>query len=218
MNARNKELAIMLAPALVAGLAAVVISAAVPGALARIVLQTIAVVAILLTAWRAAVAGEQAGEEAVKVEQAPAIVQRITGDRRRPTFDRDTGLLADWYFRLRVEEEVSRAQRYGQKFTMLRMSQPDGAATREGNMAARKCLRAIDLAGNIGELTAIILPNTERAAATAVIDRLQELAPKATIDASECPTDGTTLSALLGEPEWVTGLAAPDTEADDAAA
>jgi GGDEF domain-containing protein len=212
MDARKKELAIMLLPALAAGLAAVIVSAAVPGAAPRIVLQTIAVAAILVTAWRAAVAGEQAGEEAAKVEQAPVVVQRITGDRRRPTFDRESGLLADWYFRLRVEEEIARAQRYGQKFTLLRMSYPSGASTLEGNMAARKCLRAIDLAGNIGDTTAIILPNTERTAAVAVIDRLRELAPEATIEASECPADGTTVGALLGEHEWTTGTSRADGE------
>ena len=216
MERRNTKMLAALAPALIAGLAALAATSMVGTAAVRLPLQVVAVAAIVALAWRGAriTEREEAREEAVAA--APAVVQRIAGDRRRPTFDRETGLLADWYFRLRVEEEIARAQRYGQKFTMLRLTQADEDERRIIATAARTCLRAIDLAGTVGAMTCILLPNTTRDAAVTVADRLQELAPSAAIESTECPTDGSTLAALLAEDLWAVSAPVADEEAEAA--
>lgn len=216
MERRNTTILAALAPALIAGLAALAATSLVGQLALRLPLQVVAVAALIALAWRGAclTGREEARDEAVAA--APAVVQRIASDRRRPTFDRETGLLADWYFRLRVEEEIARAQRYGQTFTMLRLTQADENARRIIATAARTCLRAVDLAGTVGAVTCILLPNTTRDAAVTVVDRLHELAPSAAIESAECPTDGSTLTALLAEDLWAVSPPAADEEAEAA--
>ncbi len=216
MERRNTKMLAALAPALIAGLGALAATSMVGTAAVRLPLQVVSVAAIVALAWRGARITEREAAREEAAAAAPAVVQRIASDRRRPTFDRETGLLADWYFRLRVEEEIARAQRYGQKFTMLRLMQADGDARRIIATAARTCLRAIDLAGTVGAMTCILLPNTTRDAAVTVVDRLQELAPSASIECAECPTDGSTLAALLAEDLWAVSPPAPEEEAEAA--
>ncbi len=216
MERHNRKMLAALAPALIAGLAALAVTSMVDAAAVRLPLQVAAVAAIVMLAWRGASIIEREATREQAAAAMPGVVQHMASDRRRPTFDRETGLLADWYFRLRVEEEIARAQRYGQKFTMLRLTQADDGERRIVATAARTCLRAIDLAGTVGPVTCIVLPNTTREAAVTVVDRLQELAPAAAIEASECPTDAATLAGLLGEDLWMVSPPPADAEAEAA--
>lgn len=204
MEDRTKNIATALAPAFVGGVVALAVTSMLHTFMLSFPLDIVIAAAIVTLTWRSAAAIEVARADAAIADVKPVVMQRISGDRRRPTFDRETGLLADWYFRLRVDEEIARAQRYGQKFTMLRVSHAADDARGGVALAARTCLRSIDLAGSIGSTTCVLLPNTTRDAATTVAERLLELAPGADIEAAECPTDAATLAGLLGETEWTT--------------
>jgi GGDEF domain-containing protein len=201
---RARNIALALAPAVVGAILALAAAAMVHSLTMELPLDVVIVAAVVAMVWRAAMAIESARADVAIAAVTPVVMQRISADRRRPTFDRETGLLADWYFRLRVEEEIARAQRYGQKFTMLRISAGPEDARRGIALAARTCLRSIDLAGSIGSTTCVLLPNTTREAAAIVAERLLELAPGVEIAAAECPTDAATLAGLLGETEWTT--------------
>lgn len=216
MEHRDQHIAVALAPAVAGGIIALAATAMLHTFIVELPLYVVIVAAVVAMAWRAAVVLESARADVAIAAVTPVVMQRIGADRRRPTFDRDTGLLADWYFRLRVEEEIARAQRYGQNFTMLRVTAASDDARGAIAGAARTCLRAIDLAGSIGSTTCVLLPNTTRDAATIVANRLLELSPGAQIAAAECPTDAATLAGLLGETEWTTSE--PHRTAEDAAA
>jgi len=195
----------LLPPAALAVAAVAFTSLVEPQAL-RVALDALAVVALVAAAWRASLVTEEADEEAEPaVSAAAATLQRIAGDRRRPTMDRDTGMLAEWYFRLRVEEELARAQRYGQRFTLLRLSDGDHVHGLKLAAILRTSLRSIDLAGSVGERTCVLLPNTDRAGAEPVAERIRALVPGAEIEMTECPAESATLDALLGEDQWMTG-------------
>ena len=202
MEAPNKKALIGLMPAFFVGAIAIVASAFIGQPAIQSALGAVIVAGVVTMAWRTAAVMERAAAQEVLAAAKPVFVQRLTGDRRRPTMDRETGLLADWYFRLRVEEEIARAERYGQKFTLLRITHAVEDDRRSVSLAARTCLRAIDLAGNVGSTAAILLPNTGKAGAQTVVDRLHDLLPAAEIAVSECPTDASTLAGLLDEQEW----------------
>ncbi len=192
---------ILLVPAFIAGTVAVVAASAVDMFELRLLLQAVAVAAIVAIAERVAALER---EEALAPAPAPPVpIESMRGDRRRPTVDRATGLLASWYFRLRIEEEIARAQRYGQIFTLLCVS----AGTPESRAAAVSAinggLRSIDLAGIIGDGVAVLLPNTDRTGATSAMERLKQQVPDVEMTASEHPADGTTLATLLGEHAWI---------------
>ncbi len=216
MEHRHRNIARALAPAVAGGIIALAATAMLHTFIVELPLYVVIVAAVAAMAWRAAVALESARADVAIAAVTPVAMQRMSSDRRRPTFDRETGLLADWYFRLRVEEEIARAQRYGQRFTMLRMSHAPDDARGGIALAARTCLRSIDLAGSIGSTICVLLPNTTRDGATIVSARLLELSPGAQIEAAECPTDAATLAGLLGETEWTTSE--PHSTTEDAAA
>ncbi|MEX2247045.1 MAG: hypothetical protein WEC75_10190 [Dehalococcoidia bacterium] len=163
-------------------------------------------VALLATWWAGAT-----GHEAI-VPLPPATAEKVASirrDARLPSFDRDSGLAATWYFRLRIEEEMARAERYRQPFTLVTIA----AETREGLGAVRggirDMLRASDLAGSLGDAVAVLMPNTARDGAKTAIPRINTLAEDLVCHAREYPTDGRTLSALLGEHEWLVDNADP---------
>jgi hypothetical protein len=130
----------------------------------------------------------------------------VRADRRRPTFDRDTGLLAEWYFRQRFEEEIARAKRYGHALAALTIGipAPTADAVETARLAARAYLRQVDFAGDLGSVIGICLPDTSREQSQVVVERLKELVPGITITAREYPADGETLSAMLNEQSWHT--------------
>jgi hypothetical protein len=198
----NRRTLILLAPGLIAGTAAVAAASAVDALALRVALQAVAVAAFLAMACYVGFAAPREMSEAEIVGISPAQTKALQSDRRRPTFDRDTGLYANWYFRLRVEEEIARASRYGQPFTMLRIAAPTPDGLNAPRLAIKGWLREVDFAGDLGDLLAVLLPNTTRDGAAIVMGRLEGLVPDLQMQLSEYPLDGATLDHLLGDPDW----------------
>jgi GGDEF domain-containing protein len=192
---------LLLAPALVAGTAAVAIASTVDVLALRLALQTVAVAAFIAMAW--SVGGIRSPQEEPSVlALAPSQAAARASDRRRPTFDRETGLCANWYFRLRAEEEIARATRYGQPFTVMSLIGPTHESLNVPRLTLKHWLRQVDFAGDMGNAIAIVLPNTDRAGAANVMERLTKLMPSVEVRMAEYPVDGATLSQLLGDDEW----------------
>jgi GGDEF domain-containing protein len=200
MKPMRARIALLLAPPFIAGTAAVVVASNMEAMAARVALQAVAVAAFVVMAWRVGVAHEP-GEEATFAALGPAQAAALGSDRRRPTFDRETGLCANWYFRLRAEEEIARATRYGQSFTVMSLFGVHEALD-VPRLSLKHWLRQVDFAGDLGNAIAIVLPNTNRQGAATVMDRLTKLVPNIQVRMAEYPVDGATLSQLLGDDEW----------------
>jgi len=193
-----------LAVAVAAGAAAVAVASGVDPLSARIALQAAAVLCAALMAWRTGVGTDVAPAEPV-APMTNAVLSGMIADRRRPVFDRDTGLCANWYFRLRVEEEMARAARYGQPFTVIRISSSSRQSLETCRISVKKWLRAVDFAGDFGDAIAVMLPNTDRPGATVVVERVSSLVSGLDFRLSQYPVDAATVSHLLGEDEWHVG-------------
>jgi len=201
MQTQDRQAIILIAPPAALGIIALAASVALGTGAAAFVLGSLAIACVAVAAWRATVIDRSAN---AIVEQTPAQVASVRTDRRRPTFDRETGLLAEWYFRLRFEEEITRAKRYGHALTALTISSsaPEGYDT--ARLAVRAYLRQVDFAGDLSGTICVCLPDTTREASQAVVDRMNELVDGLVVAAREYPADGTTLSALLNEHAWHT--------------
>jgi hypothetical protein len=127
-------------------------------------------------------------------------------ERRAPVLDGDTGLVADWYFRLRIDEEIARAQRYGQSFTLIEIRASSPEVLETVRAIAQDTLREVDFAGDLGQQVAVCLPNTSRSGAWNVVARLTEVAKGVDIRLTEFPEDGSTLAALLGSDAGQQGI------------
>ncbi len=123
-------------------------------------------------------------------------------DRRLPTVERTTGLLAQWYFILRIEEEIRRAERYGQMFTVVSIETPTENGHREAVEYVTRTLRTTDLAGDMGEQITILLVQTAGVGSDVVIDRIRAALPSAAIHAMRYPDEGGSASELLGKGRW----------------
>ncbi len=201
MNQSAGKLALQIIPALIAGGVAVWLASSIDNTAAMIVLQFAALCCVAAIAWRA---GE--GEVMDVAEPAQPIAERqfagMVADRRNPVFDRDTGLCVNWYFRLRVEEEMARATRYGQPFTILRVTSPTPEGLDGARLTLKRWLRSVDYAGDLGDELAVMLPATDRSGATIVAERLASTVPDVEFRLAQYPVDGTTIAQLLGEDEW----------------
>lgn len=199
----NARSAAFLAVPLVLAVITVAAASAIDAVALRVALQAVAVGAAVLAAWRVAAVAAPGAVPAAAV----AIVESLrgTGDRRRPTIDRETGLLANWYFTLRVEEEIQRAKRYGQVFTIVTIPAAGGVLQRTVAEAVNGTLRATDLAGVTTDGIALLLTHTSSTGAETVIARLATMLPEAGIRSAAFPVDGATSSELLGIDAWQTG-------------
>lgn len=200
----NPRHATFLALPIVLGVITVTVAGAIDAIALRLPLQAIAVTAAVVAAWRvAAIATATAGTPAATA----AVIESLRGDRdrRRPTLDRETGLLASWYFTLRVDEEIRRATRYGQVFTIVMIAASGSHLQRVAAEAVTGALRATDLAGVTASGVALLLTHTSAAGADIVIERLASLLPGAVIRSAAFPADGTTSGELLGLDAWQTG-------------
>jgi GGDEF domain-containing protein len=129
--------------------------------------------------------------------------QEAERGRRLAIYNPSTGLLAQWYFELRVEEETARAKRYGLPLVILTVTgsaaggsseaNPFGRTANESSSIANQAVRRTDLVGSIGfSEFAICLVHCDRAGAVPVIRRLMD---------------------SLGEGDWRLGIAVfPDDE------
>ena len=120
--------------------------------------------------------------------------------RRLAIFDRQTGLLAYWYFELRGSEEVLRAGRYDRPLTLLIAEDPKDQAGEAGGSLShwlRANLRGSDLLTYLGTGRYLFLaPETDYDAAAVLIGRLKEQAPSVFVGAASFPDDGKTISQL----------------------
>jgi hypothetical protein len=91
----------------------------------------------------------------------------------------DRGLLAQWFIRYRLEEEMEEARRYGYPLSCVILSPmvvagdaKAEARVRVGAAAAREAARASDLIGWLdGDDILFVLPHADATAADAAIDR-----------------------------------------------
>jgi GGDEF domain-containing protein len=192
---------LLLVPAFAAGTAAVAVASTVDPFALRLALQAVAVAAFIAMAWRVGAMPVSQTESTI-VALAPAQAAALASDRRKPTFDRETGLHANWYFRLRAEEEIARAARYGQPFTVLSIIGETHDALDMPRLALKQWLRHVDFAGDLGNVIAVVLPNTDRQGAANVMERLTKLVRNVEVRMAEYPVDGATLAQLLGDDEW----------------
>ena len=123
-----------------------------------------------------------------------------------PTRHEKTGLYSFWYFRLRLQEEIERAQRYGLQFSILlaKPAQQQGEPGAWLDERAQQALRRTDLPallrdGSIG----MILPHTEPADAQALQRRLaSELSgQEVRFGLAHFPSDGEDTDTLLAAAE-----------------
>ncbi len=198
----NLPLLATLAPAVILGAIAIALADRVPDSGIRFVLEILAIGSIAAMSWRVGAAAM--GGAVARAHGVPARLQIVAGDRRRPTVDRATGLHAEWYFRLRAEEEVARARRYDQPFTILLVSAKSRTTLEAPRLAMQQWLRAVDFAGDLGTTLVLCLPNTSRSGAWSLVERLTTLVQDVDVEVTEYPTDGVTLSALLREDQWRT--------------
>ena len=198
MGRFNLRLLFALAPGMVLGPLAILLADRVEPASARFILQFLAIGAVADISWRVGAAA--LGGTITRAHGVPERLQQVTNEHRRTTFDRETGLHAEWFFRLRVEEEIARSRRYGQPFSLILVAGPRQVLDAV-RITMKQWLREIDYAGDLVEALALCLPNTQRHDAEAVVRRLTSLIEGLHASLSEFPTDGDTVAVLLGENE-----------------
>ncbi len=118
-------------------------------------------------------------------------------------YDIETGFCSEWYFLLRLEEEIARSKRTGHNFALLIVEPRRRLGHRVRNRLLR-CLdgtfRSIDLVARLGEWRfAVMLLGCERQGAQAVIRRITSSVGKANIRvrAAAYPHDGQDWRGLL---------------------
>jgi GGDEF domain-containing protein len=193
----NLRLLVALAPGLVLGSLAVLLADHVEPASTRFVLQFLAIGAVADMSWRVGAAA--LGGTITRSHGLPERLKLVAADHRRMTFDRETGLHTEWYFRLRVEEEVARSKRYSQPFVVIMLAATSRHVLDAVRITMKQWLREADYAGDLGNALALCLPNTGRDGAEVLLDRLTSMVDGIHFSLSEYPADGLTLSALLGE-------------------
>ena len=197
MVRNNIRLMLALMPPLLLGTVAVALATNVSEPNWRVAMMFIAVGSVAAASWRVGAAA--LGGTITRAHGVPSRLSMVAkSERRKPVLNEDTGLVAEWYFRLRMDEEIARSQRYNQPFTLIeiRANSPDALQTVRA--IAQDALREVDFAGDLGQQLAVCLPNTTRSGAWSVVARLTEVAKGVDIKLSEFPVDGSTLGALMG--------------------
>lgn len=197
MLQNNIRLMMALLPPLILGTVAVALATNVSEPNWRVIMMFTAVGSVAAASWRVGAAA--LGGTITRAHGVPGRLSMVAKrERRAPVLNEDTGLVSDWYFRLRIDEEIARAQRYGQPFTLIEISASSPETLEVVRSIAQDALREVDFAGDLGEQVAVCLPNTSRSGAWSVVARLTEVAKGIDIKLSEFPVDGSTLVALMG--------------------
>ena len=106
MNQFNYRLLVALAPGLLLGTIAVAMADSVASPLIRFALVVATIGSVAAMSWRVGAAA--LGGTLSRAHGLPDRLKLVTGESKRTTFDRETGLHMEWYFRLRVDEEIAR--------------------------------------------------------------------------------------------------------------
>jgi len=124
--------------------------------------------------------------------------------QRLVIYDRETGLYADWYFRLRLQEEITRSQRFGHPCALLLADSTRGRLGREREAALlaaiTEAFRSTDLVAHLGSLRfAALLTNTTPEGAKLARERLEEGVPPGSLNIGiACyPQDGEDWRSLM---------------------
>ena len=124
--------------------------------------------------------------------------------QRLVIYDRETGFYADWYFRLRLQEELTRSRRFGQPCVLLLAESTRGRIGREREADLFKSIalsfRATDLVAHMGNLRfAVLLTHTTREGATIARERLTANVPEGMLQIRVAcyPEDGEDWRALV---------------------
>jgi hypothetical protein len=197
MEVFNLRLLAMMAPGLLLGTVAVSIASMVDAPGTRFVLVFLAVGSVAAMSWRIGAAA--LGGTLTRAHGLPTRLETIAAPDRKRTFDRETGLHAEWYFRIRVDEEIARGRRYNQPFTIVTFSTPQRQVMDLARATLREWLREVDFAGDLGHAVAICLPSTGRSGAWHVVERLTRMLRTLEVRVAEYPEDGPTLDALVGK-------------------
>jgi GGDEF domain-containing protein len=137
--------------------------------------------------------------------------RRIEGLRRVRNFgerlviyDRETAFCADWYFRLRLQEELLRSQRFGNTCALLLVEATQGRLSPEREKelfdSMSSAFRETDLVAHLGSLRfVVLLPNIDADNAALARQRLLEKLPAGEVEAgiATYPADGSDWRELL---------------------
>jgi PleD family two-component response regulator len=120
--------------------------------------------------------------------------------RRLAMYDRQTGLLASWYIRLRFEEETKRATRRDRPVSIILLRAPKvpdfGSVDMLVSWLSEK-IRPYDLATHLGDGEfLVVLPDTDAIDSEGVIKRLGTAVEGITAGVSTYPDDALTLDEL----------------------
>jgi len=147
--------------------------------------------------------------------------------QRLVIYDRETGFYADWYFRLRLQEELARSRRFAQSCALLLVESTRGRLGKEREAelfkSILKSFRATDLIAHMGSLRfAVLLTHTSREGASIALDSLSANVPEGMLQIGiACfPEDGEdwrSLVAAAGGPsvDLYTGAGPDWTQTDD---
>jgi two-component system cell cycle response regulator len=120
--------------------------------------------------------------------------------RRLAIYDRETGLLAYWYFEQRLDEEIKRAVRYERSLTVLFAEVPPGEFFRNQDQVVlwlKKNLRSSDLATHLGDgRFLVLLTETSFKGGIRLASRLRLEFPELQVGIAMCPAEGTTVTEL----------------------
>lgn len=127
--------------------------------------------------------------------------ERAEAGRRLVIYERETGLLAQWYVALRGQEECDRARRYRRDLSLLVVepADPESAWAVKDELVRWMSghVRASDIAGYFGNgRFVLIMPEASRDAVARVIERLCGDVSAIVTGVSAFPGDGETYDAL----------------------
>jgi GGDEF domain-containing protein len=97
--------------------------------------------------------------------------------QRLVIYDRETGFYADWYFRLRLQEELARSRRFNHPCALILAESKRGRLGKEQEAelfkAITRSFRGTDIVAHMGNLRfAVLLTNTPRQGAEIARERL----------------------------------------------
>jgi GGDEF domain-containing protein len=189
-NRRTLLIAIVAASMVASGVAA--LSGAIAAAVLAIAPAILALVAIPV---------ERRGHSSTHDTVVQKMVEQTEAGRKSVIYDRDTGLFAHWYVRLRGEEECGRAARYKRPLTLLAIEPAPEVDDWEvyGNVALwlRQHMRTVDIAGYLGNSRfVVIMSETAVDAAENAAARLRSEFGNVRIAISSFPEDGATFELL----------------------